>query len=72
MDEVWALSYEEEPNYNKLQFILTNILLNQNKVPQGNIEDWDDQLFDNFADIKVSNEYHKSEKNHRKQMISIS
>ena len=27
--EVWGLSYEEEPNYDKLKFLLSKILLDQ-------------------------------------------
>ena len=31
--EVWDIEYTEEPNYNKLKFMLVSILLENNVVP---------------------------------------
>jgi hypothetical protein len=31
--EVWELKYSEEPNYNKLKFMLVSILVENNAVP---------------------------------------
>ena len=33
VDEVMLIEYEEKPNYNKLKFLLTKELLNDNIVP---------------------------------------
>ena len=31
--EVWGLCYEEKPDYDKLKFLLVNILLENNDLP---------------------------------------
>lgn len=43
MTEVWGLKYEEEPNYDKLKFLLVNMLLSKNVVPKMNLKGDDEQ-----------------------------
>ena len=33
VEEIMGLSYAEDPNYNKLRFLLTKALLNEGEVP---------------------------------------
>ena len=56
MDEVWKLEYEEEPNYDKLKFLLANILLQQNVVPKNNLVDLEskeDEGIKDFDDLDI-------------------
>lgn len=67
MDEVWKLEYEEEPNYDKLKFLLANILLQQNVVPKNNLvdleskEDVGNKDFDDLDILEVAEERCKPE-----------
>ena len=35
--EIWALKYEEEPNYNKLKLMLVKILIEKDFLPSMNL-----------------------------------
>ena len=55
ISEVWGLQYEEEPNYNKLKFLLTKILL-ENDVNLNDIQGQDQIIIANFEDLQVADE----------------
>ena len=52
--EVYSLKFDEEPNYNKLNFLLAKILMNNNQIPD-NVFEWNmnlnlnPMLLDNFS-----------------------
>ena len=65
--EVWQLGYEEEPDYNKLKFMLTKILIDKGEVPKMNLLDEQqinevvaverDDLFDDMGKLIIANEH---------------
>ena len=44
VQEIYSLRFDEEPNYNKLNFLLAKILMNANLVPDEQYE-WNTHLF---------------------------
>jgi hypothetical protein len=44
VEEIYNLRFDEEPNYNKLSFLLVKILMNSNQVPDDQYE-WNQHLF---------------------------
>jgi hypothetical protein len=66
--EVWQLGYQEEPDYNKLKFMLTKILIDKGDVPKMNLLDEEqpineevvverDDLFDGVDNLIIANEH---------------
>ena len=56
LSEIWALEYEEEPNYNKLKLMLVKILLGKGVVPNPVIEGSNQNDFDEIEELKVFDE----------------
>ena len=53
--EVWQLKYSEEPNYNKLKFMLVSILLDKNVVPIMNLLDIKEDDEENVNNVFLQN-----------------
>ena len=56
LSEIWALEYEEEPNYNKLKLMLVKILLGKGVVPNPVIEGGNQNDFDEIEELIVNDE----------------